>query len=80
MASLVWERERVDAPPPHFAEAQAEQELWEELHDHGVSLNWALNEALRIHDDPAWRVFQVRGRSLDSAILLPSLLLRSCFP
>jgi hypothetical protein len=80
MASLVRERERVDVQPPHFAEAQAEQELWEELHDHGASLNRELNEALQIHGGPAWRVFQVRGRSLDSAILLPSLLLRSCFP
>jgi hypothetical protein len=34
--------------------------LWEELRDHGASLNRALNEALRIHGDPAWRVFQVR--------------------
>jgi hypothetical protein len=39
-------QERVDAPPPHFADAQAEQELWEELRDHGASLNGALNEAL----------------------------------
>jgi hypothetical protein len=53
-------RERVDAPP-HFAEAQAEQELWEELRDHDTSLNRALNEALRIHGGLAWRVFQVRG-------------------
>jgi hypothetical protein len=45
---------------PHFADAQEEQQLWEELRDHGASLNRALNEALRIHDDPAWRVFQVR--------------------
>jgi hypothetical protein len=57
MASLERERERVDAPPPHFAEAQAEQELWEELCDHGASLNRALNEVLRIHGGPAWRVF-----------------------
>jgi hypothetical protein len=54
-------RERVDASPLHFAEAQAEQELWEEFRDHGASLNRALNEALRIHSGPAWRVFQVRG-------------------
>jgi hypothetical protein len=39
-------REHVDAPLPHFADAQAEQELWEELRDHGASLNQALNEAL----------------------------------
>jgi hypothetical protein len=56
-ASPERERERVDAPPPHFAEAQVEQELWEELRDHGASLNRALNEALRIHGGRAWRVF-----------------------
>jgi alpha-D-ribose 1-methylphosphonate 5-triphosphate synthase subunit PhnI len=33
-------------PLPHFADAQAEQELWEKLRDHGASLNQALNEAL----------------------------------
>jgi hypothetical protein len=54
-------RERVDAPSPHFADAHAEQELWEELRDHGTSLNRALNEALRIHGGPAWRVFRVRS-------------------
>jgi hypothetical protein len=43
------ERERAGAPPAHFVEAQAEQELWQELRDHGASLNRALNEALRIH-------------------------------
>jgi hypothetical protein len=47
---------RVDGPPA-FADAQEEQELWGELRDHGVALNRALNEALRIHDGPAWRVF-----------------------
>jgi hypothetical protein len=55
--------ERVDAPP-HFADAQEEQQLWEVLRDHGASLNRVLNEALRIHGGPAWRVFQVRQRSL----------------
>jgi hypothetical protein len=50
---------RVDEPPPLFADAQEEQQLWEELRDHGASLNRALNEALRIHGGPAWRVFQV---------------------
>jgi hypothetical protein len=74
------ERERVDASLPHFAEAQVEQELWEELRDHGASLNRALNEVLRIHGSPAWLVFQVRGRLSVSAILVPLLLLRSCFP
>jgi hypothetical protein len=51
--------ERVDEPPA-FADAQEEQQLWGELRDHGAALNRALNEALRIHGDPAWRVFQVR--------------------
>jgi putative component of toxin-antitoxin plasmid stabilization module len=56
-------------PPPHFADAQEEQQLLEELHDHGASLNRVLNEALRIHDGPAWRVFQVRRRSLTCCFL-----------
>jgi hypothetical protein len=43
--------------PPHFADAQREQQLWEELRGHDASLNRALNEALRIHGGPAWRVF-----------------------
>jgi hypothetical protein len=51
--------ERVDEPPA-FTDAQEEQQLWEELRDHGASLNRALNEALRIHGGPAWRVFQVK--------------------
>jgi hypothetical protein len=67
-ASLEWGQERVDAPPPHFANAQAEQELWEELRDHGALLNQALNEALRIHGGPAWRVFQVCNCLLVSCV------------
>jgi hypothetical protein len=55
-------QERVDAPSPIFVDAQEEQQLWEELRDHGASLNRVLNEALRIHGGPAWRVFQVRRR------------------
>jgi hypothetical protein len=58
------ERGRTDAQPAHFVEAQAEQELWQELRDHRASLNRALNEALRIHSGPTWRVFQVSGFSL----------------
>jgi hypothetical protein len=50
---------RVDGPTA-FADAQEEQELWGELREHGAVLNRALNEALRIHGGPAWRVFQVR--------------------
>jgi hypothetical protein len=45
--------------PPAFANAQEEQELWGELRNHGAALDRALNEALRIHGGPAWRVFQV---------------------
>jgi hypothetical protein len=52
---------RVDGPSA-FADAQEEQELWGELRDHGAALNRALNEAMRIHGGPAWRVFQVRRR------------------
>jgi hypothetical protein len=58
---------RVDEPPA-FADAQEEQELWGELHDHGAALNRALNEALRIHGGPAWRVFQVGCRCPFSSI------------
>jgi hypothetical protein len=46
--------------PPAFADAQGEQELWGELWSHGAMLDRALNEALRVHGGPAWRVFQVR--------------------
>jgi hypothetical protein len=53
------EQEHADAPPAHVIDAQAEQGLWQELRDHGASLNRALNEALRIHSGSAWRVFQV---------------------
>jgi hypothetical protein len=53
------ERERAGAPPTHFVEAQAEQGLWQELCDHGASLNRALNEALRIHSGLAWHFCQV---------------------
>jgi hypothetical protein len=64
--------ERVDAPSPHLAHTEAEQELWEELRDHGTSLNRALNEALRIHGGPAWRVFQVHGYlSVAFALVFP---------
>jgi hypothetical protein len=52
--------------PPSFADAQGEQELWGELRNHGAALDRALNEALRIHGDPAWRVFQVGRRRLFS--------------
>jgi hypothetical protein len=48
--------------PPTFADAQGEQELWGELRSHGATLDRALNEALRVHGGPAWRVFQVGHR------------------
>jgi hypothetical protein len=51
--------ERVDEPPA-FVNAQEEEQFWAELRDHGSSLNRALNEVLRIHGGPAWRVFQVK--------------------
>jgi hypothetical protein len=44
-------------PAPHFVDTQAEQKLWQEFCDDGASLNRVLNEALRIHSGPAWRVF-----------------------
>jgi hypothetical protein len=58
------EREQASALPSHFNKAQAEQALWQEFCGHGASLNNALNEALRIHGGPAWRVFQVRVLSV----------------
>jgi hypothetical protein len=50
--------------PPAFADAQGEQVLWGELRNHGAALDRALNEALRIHGGPTWRVFQVGRRCL----------------
>jgi hypothetical protein len=69
-------RERAITPSTHFAE----QELWQEFHDHGSSLNRALNEALRIHSGPAWRVFHVRGCPLSLVILPLSFLSRLRLP
>jgi hypothetical protein len=51
--------EGIAGDPPAFADAQGEQELWGELRSHGAALNRVLNEALRVHGGPAWRVFQV---------------------
>jgi hypothetical protein len=51
------ERERANVPLAHFASTQAEQALWQEFCDHDASLNRVLNEALRIHTGPAWRIF-----------------------
>jgi hypothetical protein len=58
---------RVDEPPAS-ADAQEEQQLWGELRDHDAALNRALNEALRIHCGPVWRVFQVTHCCLLSSI------------
>jgi hypothetical protein len=74
------EQERVDAAPAHFADARAEQALWQEFRDHGASLNRALNKALRIHSSPAWRVFQVRDCSLSLVVLPLSFLPHWRFP
>jgi hypothetical protein len=52
-------QERADAPPAHFASAQAGHALWQEFSDHDALLNRALNEALRIHGGPAWHIFRV---------------------
>jgi hypothetical protein len=41
-------QEGADAPPAHYLDAQTEQGLWEELRDHGASLN----RALWIHGSP----------------------------
>jgi hypothetical protein len=79
MARLEQERERVDAPPTHFADAQAEQALWQEFRDHGALLNRALNEALRVHGGPAWRVFRVSDSSPGFAVFLLSFLPRLRF-
>jgi hypothetical protein len=49
---------------PAFADAQGEQELWGELRSHDATLDRALNEALRVHGGPTWRVFQVGCRCL----------------
>jgi hypothetical protein len=74
------EQERVNAPLAHFIEAQAEQALWQEFRDHDSSLNRALNEALRIHGGPAWRIFQVCGFSPGFVVSLLSFFLRLRFP
>jgi hypothetical protein len=60
--------------PPTFADAQGEQELWGELRSHGATLDRALNEALRVHGGPAWRVFQVGHRCSFSSFLVSARL------
>jgi hypothetical protein len=56
--------EGIAGDPPAFTDAQGEQELWGELRNHSAALDRALNEALRIHGGPAWRIFQVGCRCL----------------
>jgi hypothetical protein len=73
------ERERADGPPTHLASAQAEQALWQEFRDHGASLNRALNEALRIHGGPAWRIFRFSDFSL-GFVVFPFISLAFALP
>jgi hypothetical protein len=54
--------EGIAGDPPAFADAQGEQELWGELRSHSATLDRALNEVLRVHGGPAWRVFQLGHR------------------
>jgi hypothetical protein len=54
--------------------------LWQELRDHGTSLNRVLNEALRIHSNPAWRVFQVSWISSNLAVPSPAPFRVRAFP
>jgi hypothetical protein len=51
--------EGVAGDPPAFADARGEQELWGELRSNEATLDRVLNEALRVHGGPAWRVFQL---------------------
>jgi hypothetical protein len=74
------EREHAGASPAHFVDAQAEQGLWQELRDHGASLNRVLNKALWIHSGPAWRVFQVSWVSSSFAVPPPALFRVCAFP
>jgi hypothetical protein len=67
-------------PPAHFSEAQAEQALWQEFRNHVAFLNNTLNEALRIHGGPTWRIFQVRVSSVEFWSSPLSSLPCACFP
>jgi hypothetical protein len=66
--------EGITGDPPAFADAQAEQELCGELRSHGATLDRVLNEALRVHGGPAWRVFQVRRRRMFPPFLVSARL------
>jgi hypothetical protein len=50
---------RLGAAPAHFNEAHVEKALWQEFHNHDISINNALTEALRIHGGPSIRLFGV---------------------
>jgi hypothetical protein len=69
--------EGVAGEPPAFADARGEQELWGELQSHGATLNRALNEALRVHGGPGWRVFQV-GRDCSFSSISRFCVLPPC--
>jgi hypothetical protein len=58
------EQEREHPRPRSASEVQKEVIPDASFPDHDTSLNQVLNEALRIHSGPAWRVFQVGGFSL----------------
>jgi hypothetical protein len=73
-AALLRERGALTVRPPSPTPRRL-QGLWEELRDHGAALNRALNEALRIHGGPAWRVFQVRRCCQRSSISSSSRLI-----
>jgi hypothetical protein len=74
------EEECVITPLADFADAQAEQALWQEFRDQGASLNRTLNEALQIHGGPVWCIFQVRDCSLSLVVPPLSFLPRLRFP
>jgi hypothetical protein len=71
--------QHADAPPTNFNEAQAEQALWLEFRDHGISINKALTEVLRIHGGPSIRRFEVSAFLSDSR-LAPHLFCVWAFP
>jgi hypothetical protein len=49
------------------------------VRDHGASLNRALNEVLRIHGGPAWRIFQVSNFS-PGFVVFSLCFFRVCTP
>jgi hypothetical protein len=69
---------RADVPSAHFNEAQAEQALWQEFRDHNISINNALTEALRIHEGPSIRLFEVSACCRIRGLLL-TFFVFGCF-